>query len=97
MSLVYASGDGSAIKYPPTQYFQAIETLNVEIIDEPNDRTMVELAQTARPYQLSSYDAVHFDLAIRLGIPLVTDDSNLPASIECVGIEWIERSESSVR
>ncbi len=51
---------------------------------------MVELAQIARPHQLSSYDAVYFDLAVRLGIPLVTDDGNLRAAVERVGIEWVE-------
>jgi len=73
-----------------TQYLQAIESLGVEIIDEPNDRSMVELAQTARPHQLSSYDAVYFDLAIRMGVPLMTDDGNLQAAVKRVGIEWIE-------
>ena len=73
-----------------TQYLQAIESLNVEIIDEPSDRTMVELAQAARLHQLTSYDAVYFDLAVRLGIPLITDDGNLQSAIERVGIEWIE-------
>jgi len=73
-----------------TQYLQAIESLNVEIIDEPIDRTMVELAQSARTHQLTSYDAVYFDLAVRLGIPLLTDDGNLQAAVKRVGIEWIK-------
>ena len=49
-----------------------------------------ELAQAARLHQLTSYDAVYFDLAVRLGIPLITDDGNLQSAIERVGIEWIE-------
>ncbi len=72
------------------QYLQAIESLNVEIIEEPNDRTMVELAQTARTHQLTSYDATYFDLAVRLGIPMITDDGNLQSAIKRVGIEWIQ-------
>jgi len=73
-----------------TQYLQAIESLDVEIIDEPSDRTVVELAQIARPHQLSSYDAVYFDLAVRLGIPLVTDDGNLRAAAKRVGSKSIQ-------
>lgn len=73
-----------------TQCLQAMEALNVEIVAEPSDRTMVGLAQSARPHQLTSYDAVYFDLAIRLGIPLLTDDGNLQCAAERVGIELIE-------
>ena len=73
-----------------TQYLQAIESLNVEIIDEPGGRTMVELAQAARLHQLTSYDAVYFDLAVRLGIPLLTDDGNLQSAVRRVGIELVE-------
>jgi len=73
-----------------TQYLQAIEALNVEIIGESIDRTMVELAQIARPHQLTSYDAVYFDLAVRLGIPLFTDDGNLQAAAKRVGVELIK-------
>jgi len=73
-----------------TQTLQAIEALGVEIIDEPSNRTMIELAQAARPHQLTSYDAVYFDLAICLKIPLLTDDGNLQAAIKRMGIEWIK-------
>lgn len=73
-----------------TQYLQAVESMGVEILGEPVDRTMVELAQSARPHQLTSYDAVYFDLAVRLGIPMVTDDGNLQSAIKRVGIELID-------
>ncbi len=73
-----------------TQYLQAMEALNVEVVVESIDRSMVELAQTARPHQLTSYDAVYFDLTIRLGIPLLTDDNNLQAAVKRVGAELIE-------
>ena len=73
-----------------SQFLQAIDSLDVEIIGEPVDRTVMELAQTARPHQLTSYDAVYFDLAVRMGIPLVTDDGNLQAAIKRVGIETVD-------
>jgi len=50
----------------------------------------VELSQTARAHQLTSYDAVYFDLAVRQGIPLLTDDGNLQTAVKRVGLEWIE-------
>lgn len=72
------------------QYLQAMDALGVEIIPEPSNRTMMGLAQIARPHQLTSYDATYFDLAIRQGIPLLTDDGNLQSAATRVGIPLIE-------
>jgi len=63
-----------------------MEALHVEVLGKTIDRSMVELAQTARPHQLTSYEAVYFDLAI----PLLTDDSNLQTAAKRVGVELIE-------
>src|SRR5579863_2495369 len=54
-----------------------IDELTIELICEPATRTATQLADTARPHQLSAYDAVYLDLAIRLGLPLFTRDNNL--------------------
>ena len=73
-----------------TQLLQAIEALGVEIVGEPINQTMLAIAQSARPHQLTSYDATYLNLAIRRGIPLLTDDGNLQAAAKQVGIELIE-------
>ena len=73
-----------------SRYLQALESLGIEIVDEPVNRTLTGLAQTARPHQLSSYDAVYLDLAVSLRLPLFTDDGNLRDAAERVGVNLIQ-------
>jgi len=68
-------------------YLGHLLSLDVEIIGEPANRSITELAKTARPYQLSSYDAVYFDLALKSGLPLITRDSNLQNAAERAGVQ----------
>jgi len=68
----------------------ALESLEIEIVGEPVPRSLGSLAQTARPYQLTAYDAVYLDLAVSLGLPLLCDDGNLRSAAERVGVSLIE-------
>ena len=52
--------------------------------------TLASLAQTARPHQLSAYDAVYLDIAISLDLPLFTDDHNLRTAADRMGVTVIE-------
>lgn len=63
-----------------------LDELTIDLAPEPLVRSASGLAQTARPYQLSAYDAVYLDLAIRLGLPLFTRDANLRAAAVRVGV-----------
>jgi len=65
---------------------QLLDELTIELMPEPLSRTASGLAQTARPHQLSAYDAVYLDLAIRMGLPLFTRDENLRAAAAHVGV-----------
>ena len=69
---------------------QLIDELPIELAVEPALRTASGLAQTARPHQLSSYDAVYLDLAIRLGLSLFTRDKNLRAAASRVGVSLVK-------
>ena len=71
------------------QYLQALESLEIEVLDEPVNRSLSQLAQLARPHQLSAYDAVYLDLAISLNLPLFTDDRNLQHACNRAGVELI--------
>ena len=66
-----------------------IDELTIDLIGEPATRTATRLAETARPHQLSAYDAVYLELAIRLGLPLFTRDSNLRVAAARVGVKLI--------
>ncbi len=75
------------------QSLRLVEDLAVELVPEPVDRTATTLAQVARPHQLTSYDAVYLDLAMRSGLSLLTRDGNLRAAAGRVGVELVkERS-----
>jgi len=74
------------------QYLQALESLDIEVVGEPTSRTLTGLAQTARPHQLSAYDAVYLDLSVRLGLPLLTDDRNLRSAAERIGVPLIDHA-----
>ena|ERR1019366_6599272 len=69
---------------------QLIDELTIELVPEPAVRTASGLAQTARPHQLSAYDAIYLDLAIRLGLPLFTRDANLRATANRVGVSIVK-------
>ena len=66
--------------------FRLIDELAVELVGEPTTRTATGLAQIARPHQLSAYDTIYLDLAVRLGLPLLTRDNNLRAAAQRVGV-----------
>lgn len=49
-------------------------------------RALVETLSIARRYRLSSYDASYLELALRLGLPLATLDSDLLQAARKAGI-----------
>jgi predicted nucleic acid-binding protein len=65
---------------------QLLNELTIDLMPEPLSRSASGLAQTARPHQLSAYDAVYLDLAIQLGLPLFTRDENLRAAAARAGV-----------
>jgi predicted nucleic acid-binding protein len=72
-----------------SRLLQALDDLKIDLVGEPADRTVVELAKSARPYQLCAYDAVYVDLAIRLRLPLFTRDNNMRAAAKRAGVGLI--------
>jgi len=72
-----------------SQLLRLIDELTIEVIGEPPARSATALAQTARPHQLSAYDAVYLDLAIRLGLPLFTHDVNLKTAAKRAGVKLV--------
>jgi len=72
-----------------SRLLQLIDELTIELIGEPTTRTATGLAQTARPHQLSAYDAIYLDLAIRLGVPMFTRDNNLRAAAKRAGVPLV--------
>lgn len=73
-----------------TQSLGVLESLDVEVLGEPGHRSLTGLAQTARPHQLSAYDAVYLDFAVSLDLPLLTNDKNLREAAKRVGVALVE-------
>ena len=71
------------------QYLQALESLEIEILDEPVNRGLSQLAHLARPHQLGAYDAVYLDFALSLNLPLLSDDRNLQDACNRAGVKLI--------
>ena len=72
-----------------TRLLTLLDGLHVTVVGEPADRSLFGLAALSRPHQLSAYDAVYLDLAIRRGLPLLTHDRNLREAAERVGVELV--------
>jgi predicted nucleic acid-binding protein len=71
------------------RFLNLLDELPIDIISEPAERTVINLAELARPHQLSSYDALYLDFARRLPLPLFTRDNNLRDAAKRVGVSLI--------
>jgi predicted nucleic acid-binding protein len=54
--------------------------------DQPQTRTWPAVVTLARTYSLPAYDAVYLDLALRLGLPLATNDRKLTRTAAASGV-----------
>jgi predicted nucleic acid-binding protein len=72
-----------------TRLLRLLDELSIDLVPEPATRTATSLADFARPYQLTSYDAEYLDLAVRLGLPLLSRDGNLLAAAKRLGVQAI--------
>lgn len=53
---------------------------------ETNDHASTETLSLARQHGLSIYDAAYLELALRLGAPLATLDTELRATAKALGL-----------
>lgn len=58
-----------------------------EVLPDPALGPLDLLFDIAKPHQLSSYDAVYLDAALRHRLPLLTHDRNLRLAAEAEGVE----------
>ena len=65
-----------------------VRTLPIEVAEAlPRSSTESEL-ELARTHRLSVYDAAHLELAVRLGVPLMSRDASLNAAAADLGLRW---------
>jgi predicted nucleic acid-binding protein len=56
------------------EFLRRLSNLPIAVDHAPDDSMLLDLA---RRYRLSVYDAAYLELAVRLGVPLATTDSDL--------------------
>jgi predicted nucleic acid-binding protein len=76
---------------PPrvTEFLALINNLDIEIDGETAMRALRETLALARAESLTTYDASYLELAIRLGLPLATRDSQLGGTAARLGVTVI--------
>jgi predicted nucleic acid-binding protein len=72
------------------RYLSLIEGLPINVEQESPERMLTEILSLAREYRLSTYDASYLDLAMRLGLPIATQDKELRAAAKKCGVRGFE-------
>jgi predicted nucleic acid-binding protein len=72
-----------------TRILELLDDLGVQRVPDSPGRPLSALAQLARPYQLTAYDAAYLNLAIGQDLPLLTCDQNLCDAARRVGVALV--------
>jgi predicted nucleic acid-binding protein len=59
------------------RFLSLLDGLPITVEQETRDRMLKEIVSLAREHGLSTYDASYLDLAMRLDLPLATQDTSL--------------------
>jgi predicted nucleic acid-binding protein len=66
-----------------------LSKLGIERDDEASDRAFTHLLSLCRTHQLTSYDSVYVDLAVRRSLPLATLDEDLRKAAKKLGVSLL--------
>jgi len=76
----------------PTQsdaFIADLGKLGIERDDEAPNRAFTYLLALCRKHQLTSYDAIYLDLAVRHNLPLATLDEDLRKTAKKLGVRLL--------
>jgi len=68
------------------RFLSLVQGLPIVVEQESPDRMLTEIPALAREHSLSTYDASYLDLAMRLGVPLATQDRALTMAAKKCGV-----------
>jgi predicted nucleic acid-binding protein len=73
------------------EFIEMLDGLAIDTDDETPIRALAQILDLARAQALTAYDAAYLELAMRLGVPLATKDTELGAAAERVGVRvlWV--------
>ena len=63
-----------------------LRALPISVDDQTASQALTATAHLAEQHQLTAYDATYLELAVRLGLPLATNDRALTAAAKSVGV-----------
>ncbi len=69
------------------QFIALVESFDLEVDDQAPSRAFAHLLPLCRSHELTSYDAMYLDLALRRQLPLASLDDDLRAAAKAVGIK----------
>ena len=72
-----------------SEYLALLNSLNIQIDRETAPRGLHEIISLAYTEKLSTYDAAYLELALRLGLPLATKDTQLSRAAARLGVKVI--------
>ena len=73
------------------EFISLIESLNIEVDNTGAERAFDSLLPLCRTHQLTSYDALYLELALRRQLPLATLDEPLRQAASALGVSLLGR------
>jgi len=86
-ALVVAERRGRLKEAETTRFLFILSQLPITVEVESVTQVFGSTVQLARRYGLSTYDAAYLDLAVRLGVPLATQDGELRHAASLCGVK----------
>jgi len=84
--LLAATRHGRIVREAWADLCEDLLTLPIDVDPESSERVLNAVLPLAALHDLSVYDAVYLELALRLGVPLATLDLELVAACEAAGV-----------
>jgi len=68
------------------RFLELVRALPISVEVESPERMLTDIIALAREFQLSTHDASYLDLAMRLGLPIATQDELLKKAAQKSGV-----------
>lgn len=72
------------------RFLSMLETLPIHVDSLSGTRVFAPVLAVADEYSLTAYDAMYLELALRLGLPLATLDTQLLAAAKTAGVTLLQ-------
>lgn len=71
------------------EFLSLLQELNIEVDNETSERAFHEVISLAHSEHLTTYDAAYLELAMRLGLPLASRDTQLCKVAKKLGVKTL--------